>query len=370
MKSDFLDFGRVAVRSILFSCAFCLLCAVFCLCGCRKNPPKEKILISIMVEEDSAGSGYDVHEVVAGLAKNFAEDCKDADISFSVKKADADSLRKSLQKADENADADLIFCGADTLASADSDAISSIILCKSEKAFLCYDKDLFRKCGLDEFIADDAVNGGKNGVQRWTLAEWQKILVTLAKELPENVYPFGFGSGDSFCNPMIFALIESRGCSVFDADGKVDLSDQKALDALEWLKISCDQGFFPPDADELTFEQCLALCRENRVAIGPCAGKGDYGLVEYPAADADKSVTPVKSLVCVLRGSSAFCSDFGEFASDSLQASDKSENVSVTETEFARNLRVSRSSLYRIASDLLTGFKTPAQSAATISESI
>ncbi len=356
MRSVFSGFCPAAVRSVFL---FCVFCTVFSLFGCRKNQPREKFVISITVEED--------YEMIAGLAEEFAEKCKDADLSFSVKKAGSESLCNSLQ----NAESDLVFCSSGTLASVKSDTVSSIILCKSEKEFLHYDRDLFRKCGLGEFVAEDAEEGDeKISVQKWSLAEWQKILVTLAEELPENVYPFGFGSGDAACNPMILALIESRGCSVFDDEGKVDLSGQKALDALEWLKISCDQGFFPPDAEELTFEQCLSLCRENRVAIGPCAGSGDWGLVEYPSADAEESVTPVKSLVCVLRGTSGFCSDFAEFAANSLRSSGNSENIPLTETEFARNLRVNGSPLYQIVNDLLTGFKTPAQSAATISESI
>lgn len=51
---------------------------------------------------------------------------------------------------------------------------------------LIYNKELFRKCGLDACI------GTGTQIRNWTIEEWEKILDTLAAKLPDGVYPLPY----------------------------------------------------------------------------------------------------------------------------------------------------------------------------------
>ena len=53
----------------------------------------------------------------------------------------------------------------------------------SMQNILIYNKELFRRCGLGQFI------GKGREIQDWTLPQWQHILDTLAGKLPHGIYP-------------------------------------------------------------------------------------------------------------------------------------------------------------------------------------
>lgn len=126
---------------------------------------------------------------------------------------------------------------------------------------LIYNKDLFRQCGLVQYIGEDET------IQSWTPEEWQYILSTLAKNLPEMTYPMLMYAKNDQGDTHIMTLLRSKGSSFFDGNGRFNLNTEEGVAALQWLVDSYQAGYFPAGCENMEIIDCSALFENNQLAI-------------------------------------------------------------------------------------------------------
>ena len=124
-----------------------------------------------------------------------------------------------------------------------------------------YNKDLFRQCGLEQYISDE------NEVQNWSLAEWEYILATLKQRLPGNIYPMMLYAGNNQGDTHIMALLRSQGSTFFDKDGYFALETPEGVAGLKWLKSLNDRGYCPPSPQSLVISDCGQLFKNGQLAM-------------------------------------------------------------------------------------------------------
>lgn len=155
---------------------------------------------------------------------------------------------------------------------------------------LAYNKELFRKAGLDKYIKDGEI-------QSWSLSEWSKILDALAEKLPEDCYPMMMYAGSSQGDTHTMTLLRSAGSDFFDENGYFNLSTPEGVKALRWIQDGVKKGWFPPHSENLEIEDCSSLFRSGQLAIYMVnnASIGRYGdtigLVNFPGPDDDGCAT-------------------------------------------------------------------------------
>ena len=83
----------------------------------------------------------------------------------------------------------------------------------------------------------------------------------------EALYPMMMmGSGDEGVE-YAAALMRLFGSPFFDEDGYVMMEDEEGITAARWLEWLSNQGVFPGNASELSYEDCLQLFSEGRLAM-------------------------------------------------------------------------------------------------------
>ncbi|MCI8594720.1 MAG: carbohydrate ABC transporter substrate-binding protein [Oscillospiraceae bacterium] len=158
----------------------------------------------------------------------------------------------------------------------------------SSQTVLCYNKDLFRQAGLDQYITDEDV------IQSWTLEEWEYILSTLRANLPSTVFPLMMFAGNTNAESHTMTYLRSHGGSFFGADGRVDLDTPEMLAAMQWIRDSNEKGYFPPHPERLVMLDNYSLFMNNQLAIY-CVNVSlqtfydsaglDCGFVNFPSQD-------------------------------------------------------------------------------------
>ena len=263
---------------------------------------------------------------------------------------------------------------------------------------LCFNKDLFRRCGLEEFI------GAKGEIQSWTPKEWETILSTLAERLPEMSYPMLMYAKNDQGDTHIMTLLRSRGSSFFDQDGRFHLDTPEGIAALRWIADSYEKGYFPAGCENLEINDCMELFRNGQLAV--CMTNSataihldldTTGLVNFPSEDGAGYNTSFLTGFQVfdngdpakLAAAKAFVRYFYgdeelmDYAQVGLPASKSttervSEHIFMQEAYSANaantvdftannpNWRGVRDVFYPQIHDLLTGTKTPEEAAAAI----
>ena len=161
-----------------------------------------------------------------------------------------------------------------------------------------------------EGIVEEAY--GRMVVQTWTPEEWTEVLETLVAELPGisktryiaattkwsqdvegariaakdkgedpdaaaaafgprpeqlTLYPMMmFGAGDEGTE-YLMALMSMFGGSLFDEDGYLWTEDAEGIASGDWLATGVVRGYFPPNAETLTYEDCVALFENGQLGI-------------------------------------------------------------------------------------------------------
>lgn len=151
---------------------------------------------------------------------------------------------------------------------------------------LCFNKELFRECGLEEYIGAEGV------IQSWTPKEWERILSALAERLPELSYPMLMYAKNDQGDTHIMTLLRSRGSAFFDENGLFHLNTPEGIAALRWIADSYDKGYFPDGCENLEINDCTALFRNGQLAIcmtnSATAVHQDLdttGFVNFPSVD-------------------------------------------------------------------------------------
>lgn len=153
---------------------------------------------------------------------------------------------------------------------------------------LCYNKDLFKQVGLEKYITDEDI------VQNWSLKDWEIILKTLQKKLPENIYTMLMYGKNEMGDTHIITLLRSRGSTFFDENGRVKLTTKEGIEAVQWLKDCNEKGYFPANAENIEINDCYNLFANGQLAIYINNAVLDatlkktninYGNVNFPSID-------------------------------------------------------------------------------------
>lgn len=148
-----------------------------------------------------------------------------------------------------------------------------------------YNKELFREAGLEKYLTE------QDGIQNWSLDEWDEILSTLKKNLPENTYVMPMYAKNNQGDTHTMTLIRSKGSSFFDADGKVHLNTAEGIAGLQWIKDNAEKEYYPPYCEDLEIsdivelfynEQCVFMTGNSANTNGLTF---DYGVVNFPGGE-------------------------------------------------------------------------------------
>lgn len=153
---------------------------------------------------------------------------------------------------------------------------------------MCYNKELFRQCGLEEYISE------REEIQGWDLEEWEFILSTLEEKLPENHYPMMMYAKNEQGDTHTMIQLHCKGSDVFDEDGLFHLSTGEGVAALQWIKDNYDKGYYPEGCEDLEISDCSELFINRQMAlyvwnssISASLEFLDLGYVNFPGEDAD-----------------------------------------------------------------------------------
>ena len=153
---------------------------------------------------------------------------------------------------------------------------------------LCYNKDLFRACGLEDYIAEEEV------IQHWSLAQWDTILSTLAENLPANCYPMMMYAKNNQGDTHTMVQLRCMGSDFFDENGLFNLSTAEGIAGLQWLKDNYDNGYYPYGCEDLEIADCTELFMNGQIgvyvwnsALATSMAGLDLGYANFPAATAE-----------------------------------------------------------------------------------
>ena len=148
-----------------------------------------------------------------------------------------------------------------------------------------YNKELFRKAGLEKYLTEEDV------IQNWTLEEWEEILAALTEKLPENIYTLPMYAVNNQGDTHTMTLIRSMGSSFFDEDGKFHLNTEEGIAGLQWIKDNAEKGYYPPYCEDLEISDTVELFFNEQIAfmIGNSANSSgvpfDCGVVNFPGGE-------------------------------------------------------------------------------------
>lgn len=158
----------------------------------------------------------------------------------------------------------------------------------SSQMVLCYNKDLFRQAGLEQYITEDDV------IQSWLPEQWEEVLSTLRANLPDTVYPMMMYAATFEGDMHIMTLLRACGSPFFDENARFDLETPEGIAAMRLIRDGYEKGYFPPNAENLEMLDCYDLFMNRQLAIY-CVNsalqilfdKGgiNYGFVNFPSAD-------------------------------------------------------------------------------------
>ncbi len=305
-------------RMICFALIGAALLSLMTGCGTESKPAVTlNIKTPLFSIDPPAGleDYQDIYSFLSAAAEDFAAQYTEADVTVHVTQYSGDRQTAELDGCFDTEDAvDVLFSNLSSylftgrvvpLDDIISDEIYSDIdesvweTCRFDgktylmpffgsQMVLCYNRELFRQAGLDAYLTEE------DTIQSWTLEEWDEILRALRAELPNSVYPMMMYAANSSGDMHIMTLLRSRGSTFFDDDNLFDLETPEGTAALQWLRDCNENGYFPPNAENLEMLDCYDLFMNGQLAIY-CANTShqimydeaglDYGLVNFPSED-------------------------------------------------------------------------------------
>lgn len=153
---------------------------------------------------------------------------------------------------------------------------------------MCYNRELFRQCGLEAYISEE------ERIQGWSLEEWDIILSTLAERLPENHYPMMMYAKNEQGDTHTMIQLRCKGSDFFSDDGFFRLNTEEGIAALQWLKDNYDKGYYPEGCEDLEISDCSEMFANGQIAVyvwNSTLAKSlealDLGFVNFPGEDAN-----------------------------------------------------------------------------------
>ena len=153
---------------------------------------------------------------------------------------------------------------------------------------LCYNKDMFRACGLEDYISD------KEEIQGWSLEDWEVILSTLAEKLDKNQYPMLMYAKNNQGDTHTMVQLRVKGSSFFDENGRFNLNTPEGIAGLQWIKDNYDKGYYPDNCEDMEINDCATLFANKQsafalfnTALAQTYDAYDFekGYVNFPAVD-------------------------------------------------------------------------------------
>ena len=150
---------------------------------------------------------------------------------------------------------------------------------------LCFNKELFRQCGLDAYILDEDV------IQGWSLAEWDTILSTLKEKLPAHCYPMMMYAANNQGDTHTMVQLGCQGSQFFDENGLFHLNTEEGIAGLQWLKDNYDKGYYPLKCEEIAIADNTEMFMNGQIAVyvwnsalATSMATLDLGYVNFPGA--------------------------------------------------------------------------------------
>lgn len=308
-------------RKRALAAALILAAALATLAGCAaQKTEKPKVTLNVKLPPLTVTSPdtdiTDAYDLLVQAGEEFAAQYEDADVTFNVVKFSYTEEDDYITGCFDTKDAtDVLFEGYFNMAGYihtgrvvplddiitdamrdDIDAAAWKMSQVNEKTYmlpyyslqntLCFNKELFRQCGLDEYI------GEEGAIQSWTLDEWENILSTLSQKLPEMSYPMMMYAKNDQGDTHIMTLLRSRGSQFFDENGRFHINTPEGIAALQWIVDSYQKGYFPAGCENLEINDCSSLFMNNQLAIYMTnsatlisLNTDTTGLVNFPSED-------------------------------------------------------------------------------------
>ncbi|WP_418750413.1 ABC transporter substrate-binding protein [Frisingicoccus sp.] len=288
-------------------------------CAAKEEKPKVTITIKtppISIKSSEADTTDDIMVMLQEAGDEFAKQYEAADVTVKVIKFQYEDEDKFITQTFGTEDAaDVLFEGYFNMsgyihngyAVPLDDIISEELRGDVDKAIwdisslngktymmpfnsfnntLIYNKEMFRQCGLEAYIADGDV------IASWTTDEWNTILDTLAEKLPEMAYPMMMYAANDQGDTHIMTLIRSHGSKFFDKDGRFNINTPEGIEALKVIRDGVDKGWYPNGCSNLAILDCNDLFSNNQLAIHMANTAIEnyndnvkYGRVNFPSLD-------------------------------------------------------------------------------------
>ena len=126
---------------------------------------------------------------------------------------------------------------------------------------LCYNKEIFRQCGLEEYISDE------EEIQGWSLEQWDEVFSVLAEELPANHYPMMMYAKNNQGDTHTMIQLRCKGSSFFDDEGLFHLNTPEGIAGLSWLLDNYNKHYYPQNCEDLEISDCTELFVQGQLAI-------------------------------------------------------------------------------------------------------
>ncbi len=307
---------------------FCFILSVIMLTGiatgCSDDADKKptvtiNIKLPIIAVNDVIDSEVrNSYSFIEKVSADFCDKYEDANVTFNIKQYETGSEDKEIAGSFDTDEAtDILFANYfdmstyiysgrvvpldDMITSDMKDDIKPLFWDLSEvdgKTYMmpffanqdtfCYNKDMFRKAGLGEFVSSEDV------VQSWTLDEWEIILKKLRDYLPDTSYPMMMYAGSEDGAIHIMTLLRSHGCEVFDEEGYLNVNNPKGIEALSWIRQCDEKDYFPHNSETLVMLDNYSMFMNGQLGLYvlnsayiPDMKDADFelGYVNFPSED-------------------------------------------------------------------------------------
>jgi multiple sugar transport system substrate-binding protein len=230
----------------------------------------------------------------------------------------------------------------------------------AEASALYYNKDLFKKAGLDPSKPPT------------TFAEIRDAAKKI-RALGSDYYGFTFAGACGGCNVFEFTPhVWASGGDVLSADGtKAMLDSSQVTDALQFYRDMWTDGSIPSAAKNDAGTQQVPLFTSGKVGMTPLGAfaiptmekaKVNFGVTPIPGKDGDKSSFAGGDVISVITGTKnkAGAEDFVKWATDEEAQTFLSKNGSVpVRTDLVEKIYNSQGPTYKVFGDLMGIGHTP-----------
>lgn len=308
-------------KLLSFAVAGALCCSLAGCAGGQKDSDgteqagqsNEKKHITINVKSPAMATPFDaehenaeIMDMLKEAGEAFCATYEDADVTINYTKFQyVDESAETIGKAGTADAADVVFAGQfnvptyitegyavplddvidDALRADIDDAIWQQCMTDGKTYVLPYyqlqntlvvNADIMRAAGLERFLTTDG------SVAQWSTDEFNEILQTLkASSADESTYPLALWAANNQGDTHTLSLLRAYGSTIYDDEGRFNLSTPEGIAALSWMKDLDDQGIVPKGAENMELANVIELFYHGQLAL--CPGNQTQLLVDRPA---------------------------------------------------------------------------------------